>query len=106
MNIFYSIYNFYNDVLELKTKYFLLTALAIYMCIGQTVQLVKYLAIVIMLYAASLAYKLNKVYGYLWLFLIAIFIYSNDILGFDKFDKDKLKEVDSNNIETDQPEKD
>ena len=38
MKLFYYIYNFYTNVLALKTKYFLLTALAIYLCIGKDVK--------------------------------------------------------------------
>ena len=101
MKLFYYIHNFYTNVLALKTKYFLLTAFAIYLCIGKDVKKFRYIAIVIMLYASFLAYQLNKIYGYLWLMLILLFIYINDILGIkelkEKFffmDEDEIKDLD------------
>jgi hypothetical protein len=94
MKLFYYIHNFYANVLALKTKYFLLTALAIHLCIGKNVKKYRYIAIVIMLYASFLAYQLNKIYGYLWLGLISLFIYLNDILGLRQKDKDEMKDLD------------
>jgi hypothetical protein len=87
MNPFNSVYNFYNNVLALKTKYFLLTALAIHLCIGKNLKKFRYIAIVIMLYATFLAYQLNKIYGYLWLILVVLFIYLNDIVGIEGLKK-------------------
>jgi len=97
MKLFYYIHNFYANVLALKTKYFLLTALAIHLCIGKNVKQYRYLAIVIMLYATFLAYQLNKIYGYLWFILILLFIWLNDILGVQELlekGKDDIKDLD------------
>ena len=90
--IFY-LYNFYTNVLALKTKYFLLTAFAIYLCIGKDVKKYRYFALAIMLYASFLAYQLNVIYGYLWLMLISLFIYINDIFEMDELMKWMKKTV-------------
>jgi len=84
--IFY-LYNFYTNVLALKTKYFLLTAFAIYLCIGKDVKKYRYYALVIMLYASFLAYQLNPIYGYLWFMLISFFITINDIFEINELMK-------------------
>jgi hypothetical protein len=84
--IFY-LYNFYTNVLALKTKYFLLTAFAIYLCIGKDVKKYRYYALVIMLYASFLAYQLNPIYGYLWFMMISFFITINDIFEINKLMK-------------------
>jgi len=87
MKLFYYIYKFYVNVLASKTKLFLLTALAIFLCIGKNLEKYRYIAIVIMLYASFLAYQLNEIYGYLWLMFIILFIYINDIVGIEELKK-------------------
>ena len=93
MKLFYYIHNIYANVLALKTKYFLLTAFAIYLCIGKDVKKYRYFALAIMLYASFLAYQLNVIYGYLWLVLISLFIYINDIFEMDELMKWMKKTV-------------
>jgi len=95
-NIFYYIFKFYTNVLSLKTKLFLFTALAIYLCIGENIKKYRYIAVVIMLYASFLAYQLNEIYGYLWFIVISLFISINDILGIEELFRDEDEITDLN----------
>ena len=85
--------NIFTKVLSIKTQAMLLFASAIWMCIGENLKNYRYLAILIMFLSVFIMFKLNKIYGTLWLFLIISFIYINDVFGLTIINKDDMLEV-------------
>jgi hypothetical protein len=85
--------NLFTKVISTKVQAMLVFASAIYLCIGENLNNFRYIAIILMLLSVALMWKLNKIYGILWLLLIVGFIFVNDIAGLNVVGIDDLEDV-------------
>lgn len=88
--------NLFTKVISIKVQAMLVLAGAIYLCIGENLNNFRYLAIILMLLSLILMWKINRIYGFLWLIVICGFIYVNDIAGLNVIGVDDLKDVGKN----------
>lgn len=85
--------NLFTKVISTKVQAMLVLATAIYLCIGENLNNFRYIAIILMLLSVVLMWKINKIYGILWLLLIVGFIFVNDIAGLNVVGIDDLEDV-------------
>ena len=71
----------------------LLLTLAIYLCIGENLSNFRYIAILVMILSIYFMYRINRIYGILWLLIVAGFIYINDIAGLNVVGVDDIKDI-------------
>ena len=92
--------NLFTKVISIKVQAMLLLASAIYLCIGENLNKFRYIAIILMLLSLVLIWKINKIYGFLWLLLIVGFIFVNDIAGLNVVGIDDLEDVGKDIVKT------
>ena len=85
--------NLFTKVISTKVQAMLVLATAIYLCIGENLNNFRYIAIILMLLSVVLMWKINKIYGIIWLLLIVGFIFVNDIAGLNVVGIDDLEDV-------------
>lgn len=85
--------NLFTKVISIKVQAMLLLTLAIYLCIGENLSNFRYIAILVMILSIYFMYRINRIYGILWLLIVAGFIYINDIAGLNVVGVDDIKDI-------------
>ena len=85
--------NLFTKVISIKVQAMLLLTLAIYLCVGENLSNFRYIAILVMILSIYFMYRINRIYGILWLLIVAGFIYINDIAGLNVVGVDDIKDI-------------